>query len=78
MKPLEVRSEAFKDAYRELSKESALLCRTCDGRAEVWETDKSLLTIVMLDKEQFWTKTRLELGEEKYGEARDALTEARP
>jgi len=66
-------TDSFKRAYNELRANSILLCHSEDGQAEVWETGTQLLTIVLLDKGEFWTKTRLELGDEKYEECKKAL-----
>jgi len=66
---------SFEVAYGCLRDNSALLCKTPDGKGEVYETGNDLLTIVLIDKQDFWTKTRLELGDEQYEQVRKQLME---
>jgi hypothetical protein len=50
--------EEFQEAYEYLKKNSTLLVRSDDGRAEVYETEGNLLTVVLFDKKEFWTLRR--------------------
>lgn len=49
---------SFDDAYEYLKANSELLVRTKEGKAEVWETNGCLLTVVDLEKREFWTRRR--------------------
>jgi len=48
----------FEKAYAYLKTNSKMLVRTEEGKAEVWETNECLLTIVDLNKQEFHTKRK--------------------
>ena len=48
----------FNEAYDYLKANSELLVRTEKGKIEVYETNGCLLTVVDLEKREFWTKRR--------------------
>jgi hypothetical protein len=51
-------TKEFQETYEYLKKNSSLLIRSNDGRTEVYETEGNLLTVVLLDKKDFWTLRR--------------------
>lgn len=49
---------AFSAAYQQLAVTSVMICRSEDGKAEVYETHHDLLTVVDFPKVAFFTRTR--------------------
>ena len=65
----------FESTYQYLISNSTLLKKTDCGKAEIYETGSSLLTIVDLERKEFWTKTKEGLGPNKYEQTKKEFAE---
>jgi hypothetical protein len=67
----------FSAAYQQLAVNSVLICRSDDGKAEVYETHHDLLTVVDFPKVAFFTRSRDQDPAKYEGARQEFLSEKR-